>query len=141
MLGSIAFTIYDHQWFPDIFFILPFIAIMSGWTFHIFIKDISNLTRSFRLITSYVASGLCSIWLLTLIINGTLRFKAPFTFSDQYQLAETVGEFLENNETIYAIGCTHLLAFNHAENWTIYGFFFRGVSDFIAHKTGENIFK
>jgi hypothetical protein len=28
---------------------------------------------------------------------------------------------------VWAIGCTHLLAFNHVDNWNSYGFFFDDV--------------
>ncbi len=138
MYGTLAFTYYDHQWCPDIFFVLPFTAIMSGWTLDRSIEDISViLRRKFN----YIASGFCLFFLLALIIIGPAKTKFPYTLSDQYRLAATVGQFLEDNESVYAIGCAHLLAFNHAENWMKYGSFFGYYDDFIAHKMGTDIFR
>jgi hypothetical protein len=140
MYGSLAFTYYDYQGYSDIFFVLPFMAIMSGWTLDRSIEDISNLRSGFR----RIASRLCLFVLLALIIMGIFCRKfepLPFTLSNQYRLAAVVRQYLQDNEDVYAIGCTHLLAFNHSENWIIYGSFFRGLDDFIAHKTGADIFR
>jgi hypothetical protein len=140
MYGSLAFTYYEPESWPDIFLVLPFMAIMSGWTLDRSIEDILNLKSGFLLI----ASRLCLFMLLVLFMMGIFcqKFEPPlFTLSDQYRLATVVRQYLEDNEDVYAIGSTHLLAFNHSENWMIYGSFYRGVDDFIAHKTGADIFR
>ncbi len=42
---------------------------------------------------------------------------------DQRALAARVGQWLEAGESVWAIGCTHLLALNHVTNVSSYGYF------------------
>ena len=64
--------------------------------------------------------------------------RTDFGLREQQVLATRVGRMLEEGEKIYAIECTHLLAFNRAENWSKFGFFFRGVGMYLrTEKKGE----
>jgi hypothetical protein len=132
MLGCFAFTYYDHQGVPDTFFLLPFIAIVSASWLGLLLEKKSRYRN--------VMYGLIVSYLLVLIVCVPSRYNSKFTLADQLQLGNEVKQMLDNNDTVYAIGCTHLLAFNSSENWMKYGFFFRGVNEFIADKTGVDTF-
>ncbi|MCK5581063.1 MAG: DolP-mannose mannosyltransferase [Candidatus Omnitrophica bacterium] len=132
MLGCFTFTFYEHQGYPDIFFVLPFIAIISAYSLGLLIENMSRFRN--------LVYGLIVSYLMVLIVYIPSRYHSQFTLADQLQLASEVRQMLDNNETVYAIGCTHLLAFNSSENWMKYGFFFRGVNEFIADETGVDTF-
>jgi hypothetical protein len=132
-LGCSAFTYYDHQGYPDLFFLLPFVAVISPCVIELHIGKLSH--------NRTLAYGLVIVYLIALIVTGImLKPAADYTLNDQLALASKVKQMLDDNETVYAIGCTHLLAFNHSENWMKYGFFFRGVEEFVAEETGIDTF-
>jgi hypothetical protein len=54
----------------------------------------------------------------------------------QQRLAGRVGEMLRAGDSVWAIGCTHLLAFNHVSNFVEYGFFFRGMERYLQRLHG-----
>ena len=59
------------------------------------------------------------------------------TLDDQLALGRRVGAWLEEGRSVYAVGCTPLLAFNQADNHVRYGFFFRGLRGWLAeHEPG-----
>lgn len=48
------------------------------------------------------------------------RFVGTLDLQDQYELADQVRAWSDQGSTIYALGPTHLLAFNRLANWSIY---------------------
>jgi hypothetical protein len=138
-LGALAFTIYDHQGLADLLFVSPFVAIVSGWIVDRFLRRVSHAVGG----RGEAVGAIAVTTVLLFEIATTARpaqLRVEFTLSDQYRLAMRVSNFLNDGEQVYAIGCTHLLALNHADNWLPYGFFFPGVDDFIEAKTGSAAF-
>ena len=134
MLVSVAFTYYDHQGPVDLFFLLPFIAVIAAYT----LNDQIEQRFSRRRTSVY---GLALTYLVALIVLGPYHRPPKYQLSDQVRLANEVKQMMDANETVYAIGNTHLLALNNSENWMKYGFFFRGVDEFIlAEETGGETF-
>jgi hypothetical protein len=58
-----------------------------------------------------------------------------------YELAGEVGKFLAQGKTVYAMGDTHLLAFNHSENWLIHGYAAKTVERYLRDKAGSSVFE
>jgi hypothetical protein len=77
-----------------------------------------------------------------LIYQGAQTHGADFGLREQQVLATRVGRMLEEGEMIYAIECTHLLAFNRTHNWSKFGFFFRGVGRYLrAEGKGRGVLR
>ncbi|MFH1416247.1 MAG: DolP-mannose mannosyltransferase [Elusimicrobiota bacterium] len=137
MLGFMFFFWSDHQGYPDVLMILPFVAIMSGWSVeHLSMILSGKLSRAFR----YLPHNIAVMILLVQIFSGLSKIIPPYTLKQQYELAADVKQLNERYGDIYSIGCTHLLAFNRYDNWLNYGFFFRGVDAFIRDSSGGRQF-
>jgi hypothetical protein len=74
--------------------------------------------------------------LVTLTISGHWDFRRIAGLSEQQRLGAAVGRLIDGGFSVYAVGCTHLLAFNHVDNFTSFGFFFRGVPEYLQVSTG-----
>ena len=133
-VGTVAFTLYDHQGLPDMFFMLPYFAVISAWVFD---QLVAKLEAARGRVAGWVGVGLCTVMFIFLSTLTTWLFKAHFTLPEQYRLAERVGEFVAEGQSVYAIGCPHLLAFNHVNNWTNFIYFSKGQQKLILHETGE----
>jgi hypothetical protein len=112
--------------------LLPFIAVISAGSLNLLVENSGRYKKA--------VYGVIVVYLIVLIVLGPSRHNSQFTLKDQLQLAGEVGEMLDDDETVYAIGCTHLLAFNDAENWLKCGYFFRGFDKYLADKSGNEIF-
>ncbi len=137
MYGCLFFTYYSHQGFPDLFFVLPFIAIVSGWILDLSLKDISNLAGRRMLRFASVIITLL-LFVPTVFWISSVRF--PYTLSDQYRLAKEIDKYIAQGEPVYAMGCTHLLGFTHADNWLKHGFFSETVDDYLEERTNGEVF-
>ncbi len=127
--GALAFTIYDYQGYPDTFFVLPFLAVVCGVGFG---KAAEWLAADRSRFVRLGVFGLCLLAVYSMsAITGRTRGGAS-RLESQYALGRQVGEMLEAGKTVYAVGCTHLLAFNHVDNHVNMGFFFRGTKRWIA---------
>ena len=51
-----------------------------------------------------------------------------------------VGRLLDGGLSVYASGCTHLLAFNHVNNFLPYGFFLRGMREYLRGRFDVEVF-
>jgi hypothetical protein len=56
--------------------------------------------------------------------------------ASQYRLAERVHAMQESGQSIYAVGCTHLLAFSHMDNHVPLGLGIRGMTAWM-HDRGD----
>ena len=118
----------------DLFVLLPFFAIIVGTSLDRWLRRVQDP------ILEQVGVGVVLLALGLMIFQGVRRHHVGFGLSDQQALAARVGRMLEQGEKIYAIECTHLLAFNRAENWSKFGFFFRGVGRYLREeKKGRGV--
>jgi hypothetical protein len=136
--GTLVFTYYAHQGYPDYYFAFPFIAIVSGWALARFVDGVSRIAGD-RAVRPAVL--VLSVALLVPSLIWTFSQRFSFRLSDQYRLAEDVGRFLEEGKTVYCMGCTHLLAFDHSDNWLVHGYFADTVDRYLSDQSKGGIFE
>lgn len=129
--GTLAFTVYDYGTFVDDFFVLPWVAVLDG-------LGLAWLARRIgRGRPQAVGLGAATV---ALAVTGWLAALRPVptplgpTLADQQRLALEVRELLDDGRSVWAVGCTHLLAFAHAGNHVPYGFFFRGMGPYLRER-------
>ncbi len=115
--AAVGFCFTDYQDFPDRFFVLPFAAVGLGLAVS-GIRSVLRLPGGPRpvLMTTTVV-------LAALLLLATVRVpRYRITLDDQRRAAATVSEWREQGSTVYAVGCLHLLALAHMDNYHRYGF-------------------
>ena len=80
--------------------------------------------------------AVAAVALLVLLAGQLPRKEFSLDLALQRRLASRVGAMLDAGDSVWAIGCTHLLAFNHANNFVRYGFFFRGMEAYLRRRHG-----
>ena len=123
----------SFQGFPDRFWLDPLMAIAAGWLVAALADRLSLWVA--RLPWHRVAQAACAVALATMLVAGRWDFREMNGLAAQRQAAEALGEILQAGYSVYAVGCTHLLALNHASNFSPFGFYFRGVADYLHAKT------
>jgi hypothetical protein len=132
------FVLWNYQGFPDRFLLLPFLAVLTGVAF----AAPTFLARGARTRTAgRVASGVAVFVLIVVLRLDRIDASGTFTLQEQYRLGEHVGRMLADGHTVWAVGCTHLLAFNHVNNYLPYGFFFRGMDRYLRKVHGVRVFR
>jgi len=140
---SVAFTYYDHQGPPDLFFMLPFLAIAAAAAFASVMRGLlaASEWKHLRYVTLGVrvlgaAAGVALIALfLSRGFDGSKRWKSyRYTLDDQYALSARVAQMHAQGRTILAIRCTHLMGMARLENYTNYGFVFPGLQDYLTQR-------
>lgn len=134
---AFSFTLYSHQGFPDLFLVLPFVVIISALAFDTFVEVLS---RREKRVLPRIALVIISCMLIFPTVRASIVIEYQFTLADQLELAEEVGDYIDDGLSVYAIGCTQLLAFNHVDNWLNDGYFSNTVNDYQEAKTGGEIF-
>lgn len=132
--AALANCLVSYQGFPDRFLLDPFMAIAAGWLVarpldHIEVSSIS--IKPGKLVAGFSVLGLSA-----LALAGHWNYRYLHGLSEQRRLGAALGKLLDAGFSVYAVGCTHLLAFNHVDNFTPYGFFFRGVPESLQVSTG-----
>jgi hypothetical protein len=134
-VGGLAFLHLDYQGFPDRFLIEPFLAITFGTT--VCLPSLAAPARPlWRRVGACAAAAAAASCLYTLAQVDWQEYRGP-VLPRQYEVAARVGAMLDAGKSVYAVGCTHLLAFNHVNNWVKYGFFFRGMTDYTEARYGR----
>jgi hypothetical protein len=125
--------VQSYQGFPDRFFLEPSMVLATGW---VGAWIVASMSRAVRITVGpgLVAAG-CAVVLVVLAADGHWDFRRINGLAEQRRLGEAVGRLLDAGYSVYAVGCTHLLAFNRTDNYTPFGFFFRGVGEYIQVKT------
>jgi hypothetical protein len=131
--GAVLFTLFDHQGYPDLFFLLPFMAVATGAGAAALSAGLARRGR--RVVGAGLVGALAAV-LLAFAIAGPRRFHHRYTLAEQLALAAEVGRLAEAADGLYAVGCAHLLAFNHLDNWSPYADLFRGVRQYLLARSG-----
>jgi hypothetical protein len=132
--AALANCLLSFQGFPDRFFLDPFMALATGW---LVARPMAHLELAWaRRKGRHLVAGAALAGLAVLAFSGHWNYRDLQGLTRQRESAVTVGKLLDAGFGVYAVGCTHLLAFNHADNFTRYGFFFRGVAEFLQVSTG-----
>ena len=131
----LLFSLVNFQGFPDRFFIEPFIVTLFAWVVSV---PLSRLGWSSSRETTVAWIGAVIVVAIAFVADG-YDPRTQLTLGEQKSVAREVGSrYLDQGKSVYALGCTHLLAFNHVDNYVKYGFFFRGVPRFFADHYGGN---
>jgi len=131
--GVLAFTFFDHQGYPDWFFVLPFMAVATGWGGAAVALRLG--ARGSRALAAAVVAALAVV-LLGFGLTGPRRFPHPFTLGEQLALATEVGRLAAAADGLYTVNCGHLLALNRLDNWSPYANLFRGVREHLLDRGG-----
>ena len=128
VLGGLAFTLYDHQGYADLFIFIPYLAIATG----------AMVIEAERVIVS--RGGRALRWAVVVILVivagvGLDRRDRRHKIDGQLRLAAELAESSSKLNGIYAVNCTHLLALMRSSNWSEYGHFFRGVRELMLDRT------
>jgi len=128
-------TVSNYQGYPDEFIVLPLLALLAGVTLAV------PCELSPRAAPAWLRPAISLVLVLVLVTaigKGLPRDKGSDRLRGQYRLADRVAEFLDSGLSVYASGCTHLLAFNHADNFVRYGFYFRGFDRYMRDQGFRN---
>jgi hypothetical protein len=106
-------TIYEHQGFPDLLLILPCVPILGA-------SACSLLWNAGKLaMPAGIAIAFSSVLFLFSFWTGSPFITASYSLQDQKALAGRVQALEQRYGSIYAVGCAHLLAFNHQNTWSV----------------------
>jgi hypothetical protein len=127
---GLAWTFYDNQAHPDLLLVQPYLAIVAGLAVACVARRLAegadpNVSRAF------LATALTGVVLAVWGGSASDRLSAG-GLAPQQALSRTVEQLARAYGGVWAVGCTHLLAFVHRDNWTPYGFFFDDVNAELA---------
>ncbi len=119
--AALAFTFADHQAYPDMFILLPFIALASGLMIERAINIVFELPpQTIRRVLALLAG----FGILVMIFDNRAFFRTRgLTLAHQYELAVAVAQLRDRHGPVWAIGCPHLLALDRTENHSPFGVF------------------
>jgi len=141
---TVLFTLVDYQGYPDTFFCLPFLAVLAATVIAGSVKALAERTGLRLGGRATLGAAVVAAVVLAVGARGWSRFPRQFSLADQYRLGREVGKLISYGYTIYAVGCTHLLAFNRVNNYVPYGYFFRRINRFIVDEarrtTGRRVY-
>ena len=116
LLAALAATLVDHQAYPDKFFLMPFMAISAAW--------LAVHAASFAPARALSAATTCSfaLFLALLVVRGFRDYPVRVdALGRQRTLAANVAQLARRHSSVWAVGCLHLLAFEHLQNHTPIG--------------------
>jgi hypothetical protein len=117
---ALGFTLFDHQAFPDRFFLLPFVALANGVLWGTLASRVCvrwwGAVSGRRLATAALIVGAIAVVPHELTIGNTPADEKQTTLAAQRRLAARVLSLSERYGPVWAIGCPHLLALAELEN-------------------------
>lgn len=118
----LVYTLVDNQGAADMILLMPYASLLTAiamaWTF----ERVPG-TRVWRM-------GVVGIVLLAGVSMGALEYRRMrwleqrYPLSDQVAMSRQVGEWIEQDRTVFVLGSLYLLALNHANNWSPYSISF-----------------
>lgn len=130
---ALASCLVSFQGYPDRFWLDPLMATGAGWLFALAADWFS--VRAAAIPWHAGVRAACVGALVWMAVDGQWNFRGLDGLGAQRNAAAALGEILDSGYSVYAVGCTHLLAMNHRDNFSPYGFFFRGVDDYLYAQT------
>lgn len=132
--ATLAFSLTDYQTYVDGFFALPFAAVLLGWGSA---WAVGHLARGRAGRHRALAAAAVALFALRAVLQPPVHALGP-QLADQRALARQVGAILASGRSVWAVGCTHLLALQRVDNHVPYGFFFRGMEGYLADRYGAD---
>jgi hypothetical protein len=139
--AATAFTLYDHQGVPDLFFVAPYFAVSAG----VLVAMASAALQTFAArraeasvrtadgaagrsrVAELAAAGVLGILLVfQLAKDDSLRPRRGYSLADQREAAEEVRKLAATGD-VWAYEAVHLLGLAHLDNHVAYGLFYDDV--------------
>ncbi|HYC53517.1 MAG TPA: hypothetical protein VEL28_01060 [Candidatus Binatia bacterium] len=114
---SLAFTIYDHQGVPDMFFPAPYLAAGAGIALAWCMGLADRAGRAARIAAVTAAAAALAIQLH----GGGVHLPAERTIDDQRALAAQVASLAGEYGSVWVYQGVHLLGLAHLDNHVAYG--------------------
>jgi hypothetical protein len=115
-----ALTLLTHEGYPDMFFCEPLIAVGAGVVLGGAASLLARVSR-IRLV-EVAAVAACVVWLGVLYQHRRTVFPTGgIHIADQRELAKQLDIIADDYGTVWAVGCPHLLAFSHRQNFLPFG--------------------
>ncbi len=134
-LVALAYLHLDYQGFPDRFIIEPLLAIGFAMLVCLPLQWLRSSDRAIGPALIPLIGGV-SLVVATIPRLDFEDFRGA-VLPSQLRVGQRVAELLAEDKTIWAIGCTHFLAFAKHGNWVPYGFFFRGMDRYMGERFGR----
>ena len=134
-LGAAAFTVYDHQGVPDLFFPDPYFALSVAVVAAFVLAQAQRWggTRG----GWFAAVGLAAVLAIPVLRGTPRRPPLAFDLEDQRRLAAVLRGHSERGGDVWVYGAVHLLGLAHLDNHVPYGLFYddvRSVLDVEAYR-------
>lgn len=129
---TLGWTFLDNQAYPDLLLVQPYFALVGGSMLALLARRLAS-PEDPVLRKVFLASALMGTCLTVWVVSGVDR-EGEDTVGQQRLLAAEVQKLIDDYDDVWVVGCTHLLALNHRDNWSPYGFFFDDVIQEI-HRT------
>ncbi len=128
-----AYTVYDHQAYPDRFILYPFFGLCGAVTLHYLLQRSKH--PGVRVIA---ASAAIAVAAYVVVDSVHVTKDRAVTLDDQIALAARVEEMRVEHGPVWAVSCVHLLALERRANHTPYGVLFDGrVRRYIQRRLGQ----
>ena len=131
-----GFTLYDHQGGPDLFPVLPLVALLSA-TFLVHLADRAGRRWSHAGRILVVAAF---VYGSAAVISGRQHriARAPgVALHDQRSIGAQVGGWVDDGRTVYAVNSAWTLALARLDNWSPYSSLFRGMRAYLSTRAGD----
>ena len=132
---TLAFTYYDHQGPPDLFFVLPIVVVGFATVVALTLRFVF---RGRAAPAAYALAAAVFAWASYQGYRDTRPLRAidrgvGFTLADQFALAGKVAQ-MARGQTVFAVRCTHLMGMARLENHVNYGFIFPGLQEYLKEQ-------
>jgi hypothetical protein len=118
--AALAFTIVNHQAYPDMFFLYPYVAIASGLVMGTLIDAIPGPAWTVAL--RWGLAAVCAYAIVDIAWQRREMFRVKRGgLEDQYVLARQVEMLRDHHGSVWAIGCPHFLALSRRGNVSRFG--------------------
>lgn len=146
-VSSLAFTLIDHQAYPDRFFLQPFIALANGLAFGLPLSWLCDRLRRSQppgrvaRIGAALPAAVFAAGTILVATNGVTWFPAEraLTLAKQREIANRAAALRRQYGPIWAIGCPHVLALRRTGNFDPIGLVIDPkVRRYMASMSGED---
>ncbi|HXC49322.1 MAG TPA: hypothetical protein VN634_00440 [Candidatus Limnocylindrales bacterium] len=144
ILGAYAttgFCFIDYQGYPDRYFVLPFIAIVSAIVAGAVLSwAVGQWSSRIPLRAPAAMPASLAKHAVPIVIVMAMLLAIPFkpyerrSLQDQRKAAAYVGDLLRRHKTVYVVSALHLLAMNRTSNFNYYGFYPVRIRAYLAER-------
>jgi hypothetical protein len=142
-LLTLAFTLVEHQAYPDRYFIQPFVALANG-----IVLGWALCRGTSRFITTDQGRVRLSGLIFMLALVGAATTVVPISvgrnagLTSQRALATRTAKLRERYGSLWAVGCPHLLALERLDNYDPFGIFIdKRVRSYAAKRGIDGVYR